>query len=147
MHWFCIFVGDFQYWKNSLIEFICWKLTLLWLKKILLLFWRIITMIYFFYLNCPIVCFNIRNHKSSLYFTIFFYLQKEHELRKKNEGKNIRKEKNEVTDMLFSAFEQHQYYNVKDLIRITKQPIVSIYIFSCIFKNLFYIFHLNFYHL
>lgn len=49
---------------------------------------------------------------------------KEHELRKKNEGKNIRKEKNEVTDMLFSAFEQHQYYNVKDLIRITKQPII-----------------------
>lgn len=87
----------------------------------------------FFYLNCPLVCFNVRNHKSSLYFTIFFYLQKEHELRKKNEGKNIRKEKNEVTDMLFSAFEQHQYYNVKDLIRITKQPIVSIYIFLCIF--------------
>lgn len=29
-------------------------------------------------------------------------------------------------DMLFSAFEKHQYYNVKDLVRITKQPIVSI---------------------
>ncbi|XP_014788077.1 general transcription factor IIF subunit 2 [Octopus bimaculoides] len=49
---------------------------------------------------------------------------KEHEQRKKGEGKNIRKEKNEVTDMLFNAFEQHQYYNVKDLVRITKQPII-----------------------
>lgn len=48
---------------------------------------------------------------------------KEHELKKKNEGKNIRKEKNEVTDMLFNAFESHQYYNVRDLINITKQPI------------------------
>jgi hypothetical protein len=26
--------------------------------------------------------------------------------------------------MLFAAFEKHQYYNVKDLVRITNQPIV-----------------------
>ncbi|GAB1606421.1 general transcription factor IIF subunit 2-like [Argonauta hians] len=49
---------------------------------------------------------------------------KEHELRKKGEGKNIRKDWNEVTEMLYSAFEKHQYYNVKDLVRITKQPII-----------------------
>ena len=28
-------------------------------------------------------------------------------------------------EMLFSAFEKHQYYNVKDLVKITKQPVVS----------------------
>lgn len=28
--------------------------------------------------------------------------------------------------MLFSAFEKHQYYNIKDLVDITKQPVVSI---------------------
>lgn len=26
--------------------------------------------------------------------------------------------------MLFSAFEKHQYYNIKDLVDITKQPVV-----------------------
>lgn len=26
--------------------------------------------------------------------------------------------------MLFSAFEKHQYYNLKDLVDITKQPVV-----------------------
>jgi hypothetical protein len=26
--------------------------------------------------------------------------------------------------MLFAAFEKHQYYNVKELVRITNQPIV-----------------------
>jgi len=30
-----------------------------------------------------------------------------------------------VQDLLFAAFEKHQYYNVKDLVRITNQPIVS----------------------
>lgn len=29
--------------------------------------------------------------------------------------------------MLFSAFEKHQYYNLKDLVDITKQPVVCIY--------------------
>lgn len=28
--------------------------------------------------------------------------------------------------MLFSAFEKHQYYNLKDLVDITKQPVVRI---------------------
>lgn len=26
--------------------------------------------------------------------------------------------------MLFAAFEKHQYYNIKDLVKITQQPIV-----------------------
>jgi TFIIF, beta subunit HTH domain len=34
-------------------------------------------------------------------------------------------EKEVVMDALFKAFESHQYYNVKDLVRITNQPIVS----------------------
>lgn len=28
-------------------------------------------------------------------------------------------------EMLFAAFEKHQYYNLKDLVRITNQPVVS----------------------
>jgi hypothetical protein len=27
-------------------------------------------------------------------------------------------------DMLFAAFEKHQYYNIKDLVKITNQPVV-----------------------
>lgn len=30
-----------------------------------------------------------------------------------------------MLEMLFSAFEKHQYYNLKDLVRITNQPVVS----------------------
>lgn len=29
-----------------------------------------------------------------------------------------------VLDMLFSAFERHQFYNIKDLVDLTKQPVV-----------------------
>ncbi|EAA04044.3 general transcription factor IIF subunit 2 [Anopheles arabiensis] len=43
--------------------------------------------------------------------------------RKKAEGKKSRDDKNAVLDMLFNAFEKHQYYNIKDLVRITRQPI------------------------
>ncbi|KAL5280920.1 GTF2F2 family protein [Megaselia abdita] len=46
------------------------------------------------------------------------YVQK-----KKAEGKKARDDKNFVMDMLFNAFEKHQYYNIKDLVKITKQPI------------------------
>lgn len=44
--------------------------------------------------------------------------------KKKAEGKKMRDDKNAVTDMLFAAFEKHQYYNIKDLVKITRQPIV-----------------------
>lgn len=37
----------------------------------------------------------------------------------------MRDNKDAVLDMLFAAFEKHQYYNIKDLVKITKQPIVS----------------------
>ena len=57
-------------------------------------------------------------------------MQKDYEMRKKEEGKRSRGDKEQVMDMLFSAFEKFQYYNVKDLVTITKQPVVSIYVCS-----------------
>uniref|UniRef100_A0A3Q3BIU6 General transcription factor IIF subunit 2 n=1 Tax=Kryptolebias marmoratus TaxID=37003 RepID=A0A3Q3BIU6_KRYMA len=48
---------------------------------------------------------------------------REYERKKKEEGKRARAEKQQVLDMLFSAFEKHQYYNIKDLVDITKQPV------------------------
>ncbi|KAK4879415.1 hypothetical protein RN001_007561 [Aquatica leii] len=44
--------------------------------------------------------------------------------RKKAEGKKARDDKDAVLEMLFAAFEKHQYYNIKDLVKITKQPII-----------------------
>ncbi|XP_018571046.1 general transcription factor IIF subunit 2 [Anoplophora glabripennis] len=43
--------------------------------------------------------------------------------KKKAEGKKAREDKDAVLEMLFAAFEKHQYYNIKDLVKITKQPI------------------------
>lgn len=40
----------------------------------------------------------------------------------------MRDDRNAVQDMLFAAFEKHQYYNIRDLVKITRQPIVNIYI-------------------
>lgn len=51
-------------------------------------------------------------------------VQIEYEERKKAEGKKARDDKDAVLEMLFSAFEKHQYYNIKDLVKITRQPIV-----------------------
>ncbi|KAM9816690.1 general transcription factor IIF subunit 2-like [Neosynchiropus ocellatus] len=48
----------------------------------------------------------------------------EYERRKKEEGKRARAEKQRVLDMLFSAFEKHQFYNIRDLVEITKQPVI-----------------------
>ncbi|XP_023258405.1 general transcription factor IIF subunit 2-like isoform X2 [Seriola lalandi dorsalis] len=47
----------------------------------------------------------------------------EYEKKKKSEGKMVRAERQVVLDMLFSAFEKHQYYNIKDLVDITRQPV------------------------
>lgn len=47
----------------------------------------------------------------------------EYKERKKAEGKKARDDKNAVLDMLFNAFEKHQYYNIKDLVKVTRQPI------------------------
>ncbi|XP_022051131.1 general transcription factor IIF subunit 2 isoform X2 [Acanthochromis polyacanthus] len=49
---------------------------------------------------------------------------REYERKKKEEGKRARADKQQVLDMLFSAFEKHQYYNIKDLVDITKQPVI-----------------------
>lgn len=56
----------------------------------------------------------------------YFLLQLEYERKKKEEGKRARADKQQVLDMLFSAFEKHQYYNIKDLVDITKQPVVRL---------------------
>lgn len=45
------------------------------------------------------------------------------EQKRKAEGKKAREDKDKVLDMLFSAFEKHQYYNIKDLEKITRQPV------------------------
>ncbi|XP_072253386.1 general transcription factor IIF subunit 2-like [Leuresthes tenuis] len=47
----------------------------------------------------------------------------EYEKKKKSDGKMVRAERQVVLDMLFSAFEKHQYYSFKDLVDITKQPV------------------------
>ncbi|XP_067848633.1 general transcription factor IIF subunit 2 isoform X2 [Heptranchias perlo] len=47
----------------------------------------------------------------------------EYERKKKEDGKRARADRQQVLDMLFSAFEKHQYYNIKDLVDITKQPV------------------------
>ena len=47
----------------------------------------------------------------------------EYKEKKKAEGKKARDDKDHVTNMLFNAFEKHQYYNIKDLVKITSQPI------------------------
>lgn len=44
--------------------------------------------------------------------------------KKSAEGKKARDDKDAVLNMLFAAFEKHQYYNIKDLQMITRQPMV-----------------------
>ncbi|EDO36378.1 predicted protein, partial [Nematostella vectensis] len=48
----------------------------------------------------------------------------EYKKKKKDEGKRARATEEDVKASLFSAFEQHQYYNLKDLVHKTQQPIV-----------------------
>ncbi|CAL8077821.1 unnamed protein product [Calicophoron daubneyi] len=47
----------------------------------------------------------------------------EYEARKRAEGKNLRREKDDVMQDLFKAFERHQYYTIRDLVLLTKQPV------------------------
>lgn len=51
-------------------------------------------------------------------------MQIEFGARKKREGKNLRREREDVLQDLFKAFEKHQYYAFKDLLLLTKQPVV-----------------------
>ena len=55
---------------------------------------------------------------------VIFCFQIEREKRRKEETKRIRAGKEEVMDKIFSAFEKHQYYTLKDLVHITQQPVV-----------------------
>jgi len=47
----------------------------------------------------------------------------EFENQQKSGAKKERADRNKVQEMLFSAFEKHQYYSLKDLARKTQQPI------------------------
>ena len=42
----------------------------------------------------------------------------------KEDGKQVWTDKQHILDKLVSAFEKHQYYNLKDLVNITKQPVL-----------------------
>lgn len=54
----------------------------------------------------------------------------------KKSEKRSRAEKEKVMDVLFSAFEKHQFYNVKDLVGITKQPVVStLFLVTCVARR------------
>jgi len=48
----------------------------------------------------------------------------EYEQKKKDIGKKARDDKDVVLEMIFAAFEKHQYYNIKDLVTKTRQPVV-----------------------
>lgn len=45
------------------------------------------------------------------------------DLKKKSEGKKSRDDKEKVMETLFALFEKHQYYNIKDLVKETRQPV------------------------
>jgi len=45
-----------------------------------------------------------------------------HERTKKLEGKKMRDDKDKVQEILFALFEKHQFYNIKDLVQETRQP-------------------------
>lgn len=53
--------------------------------------------------------------------------------KKKEQGKRARDDKDKVISMLMTAFEKHQYYAMRDLEKLTNQPVVSILIkrFEC----------------
>ena len=44
---------------------------------------------------------------------------------KKDQPKRLRKDKEKVLDILFNAFTKHQFYSIKDLVKLTEQPSVN----------------------
>ena len=50
----------------------------------------------------------------------------------KTEGKKLRDDKEKVMEVLFGLFEKHQYYNIKDLVKETRQPVTYLKV-SCLF--------------
>lgn len=95
----------------------------------------------FLILNTARNCWNISSLLSSC------YLQIAYELRKKEEGKKTRDDASVVQLALFGAFEKHQYYNIKDLVSITNQPIVSIYFVLFLVTKIFLLLSHIFYNL
>lgn len=69
--------------------------------------------------------FGARHFIHILYCLFYTCLKEEHEKKKKQDGKRARADKDNVLELLFKAFERHQYYFLKDLIKITQQPVVS----------------------
>ena len=52
----------------------------------------------------------------------------------KAEGKKLREDKDKVMEVLFGLFEKHQYYNIKDLVKETRQPVTHLKVsLSCLF--------------
>ena len=56
---------------------------------------------------------------------ILLRFQIERDRKRKDEGKRARADREEVLDKLYSLFEKHQYYSLKDLVTFTLQPVVS----------------------
>jgi len=50
----------------------------------------------------------------------------EPEKKRKEDRKRVRGERDEVLEVIFGAFEKHQYYSLKDLVGITQQPVVHL---------------------
>lgn len=46
----------------------------------------------------------------------------EHEKQVKERGRRARDDREVVLDLIFAAFQQHQYYSFSDLVHKTKQP-------------------------
>jgi len=83
--------------------------------------------------TCRCHLFNSRFHlllcsKMINWFDWLPFCQIAYEEKKKAEGKKSRDDKDKVLEMLFNAFEKHQYYNLKDLVRLTNQPVVSAFL-------------------
>jgi hypothetical protein len=55
----------------------------------------------------------------------FYRIRTNFKAEKKDKTKHLRKEREQVMNILFDAFSKHQYYYIKDLINITKQPQVK----------------------
>lgn len=51
----------------------------------------------------------------------FFYFKVD----KKDKTKRLRQDRQKVLDQLFNAFAKHEFYNIKDLVKLTQQPPVS----------------------
>lgn len=71
---------------------------------------------------------------------IIFFSKIEYQERKKAEGKKARDDKEAVLNVLFAAFEKHQYYNIKDLqkviffINFILFIFITLYLYNCSHK-------------